>query len=131
MSSERLDNQKKRNQMLGTGLIVAAVLMGGYGYKLFRDRPQAMIVDFHSEVENRCKRSVQSFGLQHEIYGRHIALKASEREHNSKDILAWSSMIIQQCEGYRVKKYCIGDGCGDEYFTMVLEYRGSSEKGDS
>lgn len=128
MSSERLVNQKKRNQLLGTALIAAAVAMGGFGCKLFKDRPQRMAVDFQSEVENRCKSSVQSFGMNYELYGRHIALKASNNEHNSKDVLAWSSMIIQQCDGYKVKKYCIGDGCEDDYFSMVLEYRGPAEK---
>lgn len=129
MSSDRLDNQKRRNTLIGTSLMIAAAVMIGFGYKLFMDRPAGLEVDFKVEAQERCLGRVQSFGLAYEIYGSNITFSASGDQHSSKDILAWSSMIIQQCDGYSVKTYCVGDACGKGYFSMVLEYRDAHRNG--
>jgi hypothetical protein len=124
MISSYIKTQRRINGALAGLMIIAGVAMTGYGAfsiatDITAEPPQEL---FSQELGSRCETSLRQAELFPEPQpGGAIRVRGFSLEKPLLT-LGQASVAIQQCAGFKLSTFCMGDGCQDYpplHFTLI------------
>lgn len=126
MMSERIKRQRRFNALISGLLLTSGVVMMGSGGYLFFSKPEVSGVSeaAASELERRCMEA----GYRNDMNEQPSEEPGSvgfyaRRVQNPYSLLVQSSDVINRCDGFDLKRFCMGEGCDDGFLSFVMEMK--------
>lgn len=124
MISNYIQRQRRQHATITALSCIAGAAMMIFGaYTIVSDvNAELPEKDFSAAVKQHCQEAARSVNLIVNEKGRNLEV----RGYSIKEPLfqlSQTSLVIQQCQGYELKEFCMGSGCSGSPISFTLQHK--------
>ena len=121
--------QKRLFNLVLAGLLMATGIgMAGVGGYLILQ--PADIADqregYADTLISQCAETAETQNLSAEVLGENVVVK-SNRDDDPYALIARSSVVIAECEGFSLRRFCMGETCEHGFLNFSMGYKGPDQ----